>query len=281
MAPGRYLQNVRAHLAWNGTGWNAITAAGRVPAELTRQRNGKPEDSNPRTKTFNFRYLPTAKQPPNLSLQTNDIGAVLRALDIYDNLTGGDLSLTGRNSQDGTGIKTKVQAAQFTVQHAPVIAHVLAAASPHGLTNLLSNDGLKLDHLDAEITLYGDRLTIKRSKAHGGSLGVTTRGDVIYQTGGLDLQGTIIPAYLVNSILGQVPVVNLLVGGKGQGLVAVNYHLTGEIAKPHVSVNPISALTPGFLRGIFGLLKKDKEEDKTSPSSPEAEPEEEMHMTEP
>lgn len=280
IAPGRYLHNVRTHLAWNGTGWNAITASGRVPAELTRRHNDRPEDSDKHTKTFDFRYLPTAAQPPHLSLQTNDIGAVLRALNIYDNLIGGDLSVTGRSNQDGTGIKTKVQAAQFTIQHAPVIAHVLAAASLHGLTNLLSNDGLKLDHLDAEITLYGDRLTIKRSEAHGGSLGITARGDVVYQTGGLDLQGTIIPAYLVNSILGQVPVVNLLVGGKGQGLVAVNYRLTGEIAKPHVSVNPISALTPGFLRGVFGLLKKDKE-DETSPSSPEVEPAEDMPMTEP
>lgn len=275
-APGRYLQNVRAHLAWNGASWNTITASGQVPAELTRRRNSTYQDA----KTFDFRYLPTAQQQPNLSLQTNDIGAVLRALNIYDNLIGGDLTLAGYTNPEGTGIKANVQAAQFTVLQAPVIAHVMAAASLHGLTNLLSHDGLKFDNLNAEMTLYSDRLTIARSSAHGGSLGITANGDMVYQGGGLDLQGTIIPAYLINGMLGQVPVVNLLVGGKGQGLVAVNYRLTGELAKPHVLVNPISALTPGFLRGIFRLFTPSAE-GNAQPFSPELAPEQDMQTDEP
>jgi hypothetical protein len=147
------------------------------------------------------------------------------------------------------------------------------------LTNLLSSDGLKFDNLEAEIILHGNRLTIEQSHAHGGSLGITARGDILYQTGGLDVQGTIIPAYLVNSILGQVPVVNLLVGGKGQGLVAVNYHLSGQFAKPQVSVNPISALTPGFLRGVFGLFEQNS--DDTQPSSPNQAPDKAGQMSEP
>jgi hypothetical protein len=272
-APGRFLRHVNAHLAWNGSGWSAITASGRIPVELTRQPNGKSSDTDNDAKTFDFRYLPTAQQPPHLSLQTNDIGAVLRALDIYDKIIGGDISITGHTNHEGAGIKTKLQATQFTVQKAPIIAQIMAAASLHGLTNLLSNDGLKVDNLNAEITLYGDRLSITQSNAHGGSLGITTRGDIAYQARELDLQGTIIPAYLVNGILGHVPVVNLLVGGKGQGLVAVNYHLTGQLAEPQVSVNPISALTPGFLRGIFGLFQPNPAGD-AQPSLPGPEPEE-------
>ncbi len=280
MAPGRYLRNVSAHLVWNGASWDRITVSGRVPSELTRRPNGASPGSDNDATTFDFRYLPIATQQPHLSLRTNDLGSVLRALNTYDNLIGGKVTLTGRHAPEKRGIKTKLHAAEFTVQQAPVVAHVLAAASLHGLTNLLSNNGLKFANLNADMTLYDDRLTIKRSKAHGGSLGVTARGDITYQTGDLDLRGTIIPAYLLNSILGQVPVVNLLVGGKGQGLVAVNYHLTGDLAKPHVSVNPISALTPGFLRGVFGLLKPNKE-GHTQPSSPTLAPEPEAQISEP
>ncbi len=280
MAPGRYLRNVQARLAWHETGRKAMIASGNIPAELTRQLNGKPSGASSAPKSFNFHYIPNAQQQSNLSLRTNDLGAMLRALNLYDNLIGGDITLTGRTNHDGTGITTKLQASQFTIQQAPVIAHVLAAASLHGLKNLLVNDGLKFNKIDAEITLYGDRLTIEQSNAHGGSLGITARGDIAYQTGGLDLQGTIIPAYLVNSLLGKVPVVNFLVGGKGQGLVAVNYHLTGQLNEPHVSVNPISALTPGFLRGVFGLFKKDKgEPTQTLPSQPAREGE--MQISEP
>jgi hypothetical protein len=281
MAPGRFLRNVSAYLAWNGSDWHAITASGQVPDELTRQRHGKPSNTHNDAKRFAFHYLPTAQQQPHLSLQSNDIGAILHALNLYDNLSGGQINLTGHTNDDGVGIKTKLHASQFMVhKNVPIIAQILAAASLHGMTNLLSNDGLTFDHLNADIILYKDRLSITQSNAHGGSLGVTARGDIAYQTGALELQGTIIPAYLVNRMLSHVPVVNLLVSGKGQGLVAVNYQLSGQLAEPQVSVNPISALTPGVLRGLFGRFQPDQEEDaQTSPPAPAPEPN--MQMDEP
>ena len=68
----------------------------------------------------------------------------------------------------------------------------------------------------------------------------------------LDLQGTIVPAYALNSIIGNIPVIgSLLLGGEGQGLFAANYRVTGSAADPEVSVNPLSALAPGFLRRLF------------------------------
>jgi hypothetical protein len=43
----------------------------------------------------------------------------------------------------------------------------------------------------------------------------------------------------------------LLLGGEGQGLFAANYRVAGSAADPQVSVNPLSALTPGFLRRLL------------------------------
>jgi hypothetical protein len=40
---------------------------------------------------------------------------------------------------------------------------------------------------------------------------------------------------------------------KGGGLFAMRYSMTGPTADPKIKVNPLSALTPGFLREIFGL----------------------------
>jgi hypothetical protein len=37
-------------------------------------------------------------------------------------------------------------------------------------------------------------------------------------------------------------------------MFAVVYSATGKLSEPTISVNPFSALTPGFLRGVFGLL---------------------------
>ena len=53
----------------------------------------------------------------------------------------------------------------------------------------------------------------------------------------------------VLQIVGDVK--GLAIGGEGQGLFAANYRAAGSAADPKVSVNPLSALTPGFLRRLF------------------------------
>jgi hypothetical protein len=63
----------------------------------------------------------------------------------------------------------------------------------------------------------------------------------------------VVPAYLFNSLLGHVPLIGkLLSPEKGGGMFAANYSLRGSLSDPSVSVKPLSALTPGFLRGLFG-----------------------------
>jgi hypothetical protein len=58
-----------------------------------------------------------------------------------------------------------------------------------------------------------------------------------------------------------VPFVGLILGGGlHEGMFAVNYRVSGPASGPTLSVNPLSAVTPGFLRKIFGAL------DGTSPA---------------
>jgi hypothetical protein len=40
----------------------------------------------------------------------------------------------------------------------------------------------------------------------------------------------------------------------GSGVFAARYSVRGKLADPKIGVNPLSALTPGFLRNVFGLL---------------------------
>jgi hypothetical protein len=63
-------------------------------------------------------------------------------------------------------------------------------------------------------------------------------------TGRMALQGVISPVYLLNGI-------GSFLTRKGEGLLGFNYTLGGTAKNPEVSVNPLSALAPGFLRDIF------------------------------
>ena len=66
------------------------------------------------------------------------------------------------------------------------------------------------------------------------------------------MQGTIVPAYMLNSALGNIPLIgDLFTGGEGKGIFAATYAVEGPRDDPEVSVNPLAALAPGFLRELF------------------------------
>jgi hypothetical protein len=45
----------------------------------------------------------------------------------------------------------------------------------------------------------------------------------------------------------------LLGGGQYEGLFAVNFRVAGQASAPTLTVNPLSAVAPGFLRKLFGV----------------------------
>jgi len=105
------------------------------------------------------------------------------------------------------------------------------------------------------LTLADQVVTLRQLRAHGGALGLTAAGNIDIPASSVDVQGTIIPLYGINTVLGKVPIVgDLVLGGKGQGLIAITARVTGRLADPQVSVNPASAVTPGFVRGFSDLF---------------------------
>jgi hypothetical protein len=84
---------------------------------------------------------------------------------------------------------------------------------------------------------------------------LTANGEIDLAGARVNLGGTVVPAYFFNSLLGRVPLIGkLLSPEEGGGLFAADYSLRGSLSDPSVSVRPLSALTPGFLRGLFGNL---------------------------
>jgi hypothetical protein len=89
---------------------------------------------------------------------------------------------------------------------------------------------------------------------HGAAVGITTQGDYDVGSGDIDFGGTVIPSYTLNSFFGKIPIVGpILSGRRGEGVLGIGYRVSGEAGKANVLVNPLSVLTPGFLRRIFEI----------------------------
>ncbi len=87
---------------------------------------------------------------------------------------------------------------------------------------------------------------------NGPLLGATMRGRVNFKTQTVNLGGTYVPLYGLNSALGAIPILGgIFVGRKGEGVVGITFAIQGELNNPNVLVNPISVVAPGIFRQIF------------------------------
>ena len=127
-----------------------------------------------------------------------------------------------------------------------------------GILDALEGDGLAFSDLSAPFEFQKGTFEIKEARASGTALGFTANGKIFRHADVVDLEGTVIPAYALNSAFGRIPLLGDLFSGgeKGGGIFAAAYTMTGPIEEPVVSVNPLSALAPGFLRNVFGIIGK-------------------------
>jgi hypothetical protein len=102
-------------------------------------------------------------------------------------------------------------------------------------------------------TRTASRLDFSDAAIWGPQVGFTLKGWVDYGRDRADIQGTFVPAYGLNNAFAQVPIFGpILGGGKNEGLFAVNFRVSGQATAPTLTVNPLSAIAPGFLRKLFG-----------------------------
>ena len=237
LGPRRQLRDLSAQLFREGENWqNALIDARFVNGHELSLRFG----SNAGNQALSF--------------LSEDLGATLSLLDVTDNIVGGRIAITGQVA-DTAGkrvLRGHVDGDNYNLIRAPGLAKVLSLTSLSAIGSMLAGSGIPFSTLSADFAYGEKRLVLQNLLAYGGALGVTANGVLELGPDLLDIQGTIVPAYTLNSIIGNIPLLgSLLLGGEGQGLFAANYRATGSTADPQVSVNPLSALTPGFLRRLF------------------------------
>jgi hypothetical protein len=129
----------------------------------------------------------------------------------------------------------------------------------YGLVDVLSGPGLNFARAVAPFRLTPEALELTDARAFSSSLGVTVKGRVLRERPGvrtlLELEGTIVPAYMFNALLGNIPILGRIFSPEtGGGLFAATWRVQGPVDQAQVTMNPLAALTPGFLRGLFGIV---------------------------
>jgi len=191
-----------------------------------------------------------------IHIVSQDAGALLRFLNVYSRVQGGalQLSLAGDKSLRG-----RLDIRDFTVVDEPKLGSLVAAPPPGGDRSLsqaanakIDTSRVKFDKGYAELERGDGSLRIANGVLRGPLIGTTFQGTAYDKQNRMDMTGTFMPAYGLNSIFGDIPVLGALLGnGRDGGLIGLTYRLRGDVKAPKLEVNPLSVIAPGIFRSIF------------------------------
>jgi len=211
------------------------TGAGGVEGQLTARLGGQVPIGL---------GLAAGRGGTSVRLQARDGGAALRAAGLFDKAHGGELDVVVVPDGARGHYRGQMSMKVFVVRNLPALAEMLNAVSIIGLIDQLATSGIAFGEASGGFRLTPEGVELNEMSAVGASFGVSLEGVYYTTQDRLNLRGVISPFYMVNAI-------GSVLTRPGEGLVGFTYRVEGPARAPQVSVNPLTALVPGFLRDML------------------------------
>jgi len=226
MVPDKPLSNVKIQGKRSGYYWQNLSAHadGARPFDLT---------FTPQTRT--------------LKAQTGDMGDLIMRLGGTERLTGGHLYILATQPSSG-GFKGEVSVKNFDLKDTGFLTQALTIL---GIMDALRGKEMNFKKalIPFELTPY-HTLFINEGYANGTAVGITFGGRISFDH--IQLDGSVIAAYAINSLPGKIPFIGqLFKDGAGGGLMGLRYEITGSLGQSKTDFKPLSSLAPGILGKLF------------------------------
>ncbi|CDM57987.1 MULTISPECIES: DUF3971 domain-containing protein [Rhizobium] len=193
-----------------------------------------------------------------INITSGDAGSVSRFADLYQHMTGGLLNLQIRlgagDSWDGS-----IDIRRFSLVNEQRLHSIVS--TPVGQEQRSLNSAVKRN-IDtsaqrfqrgfARIVSTNGAISIENGVVRGDQVGAVFQGMVRDQRGRMDMTGTFMPAYGLNRLFAELPLIGIILGnGTDRGLIGITFKLTGKLESPDMIINPLSIIAPGVFRNIF------------------------------
>lgn len=199
----------------------------------------------------------------NWRLYTNDAASFLKALNIYKDMEGGELTIDLSPVERS---KTKIDSVyngtielnNFTAIKTPILAKLLSFSSFRGILSILQNyQSIPFQKMHGHFIYAKDIIRINQTYFSGDFLTLSLNGTIDLKKEYINFAGAVIPpVYGFNRVLSFIPFIgHSLAGENGQkGLISASYTIKGKFGHTQTSVNPMSIFLPELIaNGLTGF----------------------------
>ena len=194
----------------------------------------------------------------SVQLTAGDAGALARFGDIYKNMQNGLMNMRLKQRAPGSWVGN-IDIRKFQLLNEDRLQSIVS--TPAGEDGKSLNEAVKQD-IDvrsekfsrgfASLVIKNGVIQIDNGVVRGEQVGATFQGTVRDANGKTDMTGTFMPAYGLNRLFAELPVIGLILGnGRDRGLLGITFKLSGPFEKPELTINPLSLIAPGVFRSIF------------------------------
>jgi hypothetical protein len=140
----------------------------------------------------------------------------------------------------------EVQLEDFVLINTPGTLKLLSLPSFSGLSSLINNEtGIEFAYGKISYIANEEMYSNINAYAVNDGIGLVLNGLIDRKKRSLDLKGQISPLHLISGFIQKIPIFGkLLVGNEGEGIVAVEYAMTGNQDDPDVASNPLTIFKP-------------------------------------
>ncbi|MBZ9788976.1 hypothetical protein K9B32_02370 [Rhizobium sp. 3T7] len=193
-----------------------------------------------------------------INVTSGDAGSVSRFADLYQHMMGGLLNLQIRLGA-GDRWDGSIDIRRFSLVNEQRLHSIVS--TPVGQEQRSLNSAVKRN-IDtsaqrfqrgfARIVSQNGVIGIENGVVRGDQVGAVFQGIVRDPRGRMDMTGTFMPAYGLNRLFAELPLIGIILGnGTDRGLIGITFKLTGKLEAPDLIVNPLSIIAPGVFRNIF------------------------------
>ncbi len=187
-------------------------------------------------------------------LESNYIPGLLKILDLDFNINQGSLKIEGVKKNDSKNYNGAIAGKNIVFFDAPFLANFFSIFSLDGFAQKLKDGGIIFNNFNASYKLENEKLKIVDSLLKGSELGIQFDSVVGLNNDYFLMNGSIIPAYTINTLITKFPIVGDIVtaGSPEDGLIGAKFKVEKIDGEYEIFYNPISVFVPNIIKNFLG-----------------------------